>query len=342
VEARLREEETEEVDENAEFSAMSKASPAGSAAQRVPMTFFEDGICRAYEAEPSKAMNIECVMVLDRPIKRDVFRAVLLARGLTYHRMRSRIVVGRGGRHLFEELDAEAVVDRILHEVSRPDGTWPDLQALLSRQLLAPWHADLPHWEVFIVRGLCRSAELPGDTALFFRLDHALGDGFALKNWLMGFTDEINAGALSLHCSSRTHPMPTSESTDHLPQLMAPRASPGAASSPVLSRIAAAGLVVWAVLKMLFFQVVLLLPALWIAVVESELDDTETTLKWEAVRPRKSMNKEVRLSSEYSLASIRALATCLSTPSKRCTVNDVLMGACLFLPHRESLCKHLP
>ena len=305
------------------------------------MTFFEDGICRAYEAEPSKAMNIECVMVLDRPIERDAFRAVLLARGLAYHRMRSRIVVGHGGRHLFEELDAEAVVDRILHQVSLPDGTWPDLQALLSSQLLAPWRADLPHWEVFIVRGLRRSAELPGDTALFFRLDHALGDGFALKNWLMGFTDEIKAGDLSLHWSSRTHPMPTSESTDHLPQLLAPRASPGASGTPVLSRIAAAGLVVWAVLKMLFFQVVLLLPALWIAVVESELDDTETILKSEAVRHRKSKGssclgrvlpcelarKEVRVSSEYSLASIRALAKSLSTPSKRCTVNDVLMGA---------------
>jgi len=73
-----------------------------AAARRVPMTFFEDGICRAYEAEPTKAMNIECLMVLDRPIERAAFRAVLLARGLTYHRMRSRIVVGRGGRHLFE------------------------------------------------------------------------------------------------------------------------------------------------------------------------------------------------------------------------------------------------
>jgi len=34
-----------------------------------------------------------------------------------------------------------------------------------------------------------------GETALFFRLDHALGDGFALKNWLMSLTDEI--GSLS-------------------------------------------------------------------------------------------------------------------------------------------------
>ena len=210
----------------------------------------------------------------------------------------------------------------VVHECIPPwwSRRGPDLQALLGSQLLAPWRADLPHWEVFIVRGVGRSAELPGDTALFFRLDHALGDGFALKNWLMGFTDEIKAGDLSLHWSSRTHPMPTSESTDHLPQLLAPRASPGASGTPVLSRIAAAGLVVWAVLKMLFFQVVLLLPALWIAVVESELDDTETILKSEAVRHRKSKGssclgrvlpcelarKEVRVSSAYSTTGLLA------------------------------------
>jgi hypothetical protein len=229
-----------------------------------------------------------------------------------------------------QELDPEAVIDRLLHEVSLADGTWADLQAMLSRELLKPWRDDLPHWEVFIIHGLRRSAELPGESALFFRLDHALGDGFALKNWLMGFTDEINADTLTPHWTSRTHPMPTTESTDHLPQLLAQRTPPAAATAPVLSRIAAASLTVWSVLKAVFLQVVLLLPALWIAVVESELDDTKTKLKWDEVRHRKAMHKEVRVSSEYSLASIRALAKSLSTPSKRCTVNDVLMGAC---PH---------
>ena len=70
------------------------------------MNFFEDGICRAYEGDPTKAMTIECLMILDRPIDRVAFRAVLLARGLRpYQRMRSRIAVGPRGHHFFEELE---------------------------------------------------------------------------------------------------------------------------------------------------------------------------------------------------------------------------------------------
>lgn len=273
--------------------------------------------------EPTKAMNIECIMVLDRPIDRSAFRAVLLERGLSIHRMRSRIVMGRGGRHFFEELDPTAIVDCILHETSLPDGTWADLQALLSRELLKPWREDLPHWEVHIVRGLRRSSDLAGDTVLFFRLDHALGDGFALKNWLMSLTDELNPNSMS---SQRT------ESTDHLPQLLPQRGPPANnAKRPSVAKSAMAGamarsLAVWAVLRTVFLQVLLMLPALWVAVVESELDDTMTHIKWDDSRHTKSMKKEIRVSGEYTLDSIRALAKSMSTPSKRCTINDVLMG----------------
>ena len=242
---------------------------------------------------------------------------ILLSRGLSYHRMRSRIAVGRGGRHYFEELDPETVADHIIHDVSLPDGTWEDLQDLLAGELMKPWREDMPHWEVHIVRGLRRSRELPGDTALFFRLDHALGDGFALKNWLMSLTDEINPNALSSLWT---------ESTDHLPQLLAKRVPTASAPHPLLAGMQAGSAAVWAMLKVLFFQVMLMLPALWVAVVESELDDTRTGIKWIELQHKRVMHKEVRVSGEYTLDSIRALAKRMSTPGARCTVNDVLMG----------------
>lgn len=129
-----------------------------------PLTFFEDGIVRAHTLEPTKAMNIECLMVLDRSIDRSAFRSVLLERGLCYHRMRSRIKAdsSKWGRHFFVELDPEAIVDKMLHETRLTDGTWQDLQALLSRELLKPWRQDLPHWEVHVIHGLRCSPELPG------------------------------------------------------------------------------------------------------------------------------------------------------------------------------------
>jgi hypothetical protein len=40
------------------------------------MSFFEDGICRAYESEPSRAMNIECLMLLDGPLDSSAFRGM--------------------------------------------------------------------------------------------------------------------------------------------------------------------------------------------------------------------------------------------------------------------------
>ena len=282
------------------------------------MNFFEDGICRAYEGDPTKAMTIECLMILDRPIDRVAFRAVLLARGLRpYQRMRSRIAVGPRGHHFFEELDPEAVVDRLVHETVLDDGSWAGLQALLSLELLKPWRSDLPHWEVHIVRGLRRSASLPGETALFFRLDHSLGDGFALKNWLMSLTDEINPNALSSLWT---------ESTDHLPQLLAKRGPGAPVADPLLKSVVAGCRSAWAMVTFVMMQVILLLPALWIAVVESELNDTHTRIKFDESHHTRTMHKEARLSSEFSLDSIRALAKSMSTPTKRCTVNDVLMG----------------
>lgn len=44
--------------------------------ERVPMSFFEDGICRAYENEPTRAMNIECLMLLDGPLDSSAFRGI--------------------------------------------------------------------------------------------------------------------------------------------------------------------------------------------------------------------------------------------------------------------------
>jgi len=196
--------------------------------------------------------------------------------------MRSRIVVGAGGRHFFEELEPEEIVDNILHEITLPDGTWDDLQALLSKDLLLPWKQHLPHWEVHIVRGLQRSPELPGDTALFFRLDHALGDGFALKNWLMSLTDEINPNSTKNRWTA---------STDHLPQLLAKPAAAGRANSgialPLLASLRKGCLAALHILKVVTLQLLLLLPALWVAVVESELNDTETHIKWDETRHQK-------------------------------------------------------
>lgn len=322
-------------------TAAPEARAEAAAAETAPMTFFEDGICRAYDADPTKAMNIACLMVLDRAPARDALRAVLLSRALSFPRMRSRVVVDARGRHAFEERDPKAVVDQILHDEDLVRGTWDDLQALISRELLRPWRPALPHWEVFLVRGLQRSAELPGESALFFRLDHALGDGFALKNWLMSLTESIGTEALSTRWTSRTLPhLPITESTEHLPQLLAQHtatvppaatnvtaATTEAASDSVPSRVAARGAAAWALLRVAFWQVLLLLPALWVAVVASELSDTQTKLTFDERKGhRKSLQKEVRVSREYSLASIRSLAKSLSTPSRRVTVNDVLMG----------------
>jgi len=107
-----------------------------------------------------------------------------------------------------------------------------------------------------------------------------------------------------------------------------------AARKSLMSRIAAGSLTVWALLKKVwallktvFLKVLLAPPALWVAVVGSELDDTKTKLTFdEGKGHRKSLRKEMRVSGEYSLASIRAIAKSLSTPSTCCTVNDVLIG----------------
>jgi len=52
-----------------------------------------------------------------------------------------------------------------------------------------------------------------------------------------------------------------------------------------------------------------MLPALWIAVVDSKLDDTVTNIKWDEKRHTKTMHKEIRISREYTLDSVREVAS---------------------------------
>jgi len=117
------------------------------------------------------------------------------------------------------------------------------------------------------------------------------------------------------------------DTTDGIPQLLVQRPAETTKrdTNSLRARAQKALSLSWTLLRTVFFQVALLLPSLWIAVVESELSDTTTHLKWDDERHKKSMHKEIRTSGEYSLESIRALAKSMSTPSSRCTVNDVLM-----------------
>jgi WS/DGAT/MGAT family acyltransferase len=132
---------------------------------------------------PENLMHIHGVLVLAGDVERERVADVLRARLLRVPRFHQRIESGPEGPVWAS--DPEFELDRHVTEERLPaPGGDAELAAAIGAHLHRPFDRRYPLWEFRVLRGY-----RGGDTAVFGRLHHVLGDGVALMVVLLALTD---------------------------------------------------------------------------------------------------------------------------------------------------------
>ncbi len=150
-------------------------------AHRIPLS----GADRAWlrMEHPTNLMMISGVLMFDKPMTTDTFKALLEERLLIYRRFRQRIVYQRGTPYW--EDDPLFDLDRHVHSLALPGkGSQQELQDLTSDLMSTPLDYSKPLWQMH----LAENYEAGG--ALIVRLHHCIGDGIALIHVLISMADE--------------------------------------------------------------------------------------------------------------------------------------------------------
>ena len=146
---------------------------------------------------PSNLMIVNCIMTFDEPVDYRTIYETATERLVSVPRFCDRIVTRRrwfGERHDWSPAE-NFDLHRHLIEVSLdPPGTQQQLREFIAMQMSRPFDLKHPPWRLFVINGY------DGRTALFWQLQHAIGDGVALMVLLLSLTDLD-------HESSRPNPL---------------------------------------------------------------------------------------------------------------------------------------
>eukprot|EP00960_Hanusia_phi_P053408 762056-Hanusia_phi.AAC.2 len=276
------------------------SSADGRQARRRSMTFFEEGICSSYAQDPLQNMNIEALVVLDGELNKQDVVDLLRERLLAFDRFRSKIVRTEQGKYFFQEMEiSDGIMDRIVQEKNLRQGTWQELLEYMGEVLFAPWLEELPRWDVHLLHNFKDEGKVM--TAILFRFDHSLGDGFALSKVLLSLTD---------HSPEQQEKMLQTKRRERKQERFFQEGR------------GTCGKLLSSVFNMLFSHVqqfAYILRGLWMAIVEMELSDSRSILSVRSADPKV---KEMRISRVHSLEKVKKIARL----EHNSTVNDVLMA----------------
>ena len=132
--------------------------------------------------EPANLMQINGVLVLDRPATVEEIKAIISRRLLPIPRFRQRVVAGPGGPRWEEDPGFD--LDRHVLPMALPaPGDDRALAAVVGELMGTPLAPDRPLWEFRLLQ------PYQGGCALLARIHHAIGDGVALMLVLLSLTD---------------------------------------------------------------------------------------------------------------------------------------------------------
>jgi WS/DGAT/MGAT family acyltransferase len=135
--------------------------------------------------EPANPVDIGGVLVFDGELSMNAFRDLVRERFLRFDWFEKRVVEPTGGlvRPHWED-DPNFDIDHHLHHVALPKpGDKAELQRLVSDLMSEPMDLRRPLWSFTVIDNY-------GDkTAVFARLHHCLGDGFALAHLMLSMAD---------------------------------------------------------------------------------------------------------------------------------------------------------
>ena len=161
--------------------------------------------------EPANLMQINGVLVLDRPASVEEIKAIVRCRLLPIPRFRQRVVAGQGGPR-WEE-DPSFDLDRHVLAMALPaPGDDRALAAVVGELMGTPLAPDRPLWEFRLLQ------PYQGGCALLARIHHAIGDGVALMLVLLSLTDLQPTGPPTVRVTPDEIPPPeTPESPERAP-----------------------------------------------------------------------------------------------------------------------------
>lgn len=164
--------------------AIVSSSRAGPAAAHVPLAGVDAAWLRM--DSPENLMHIHGVLVLDGDVERERVADLLSRRLLRIPRFHQRVEqIDRSQGGLAWASDPEFDLARHVTEERLPEpGGDAELAAAIEAHLDRPFVRRYPLWEFRVMRGY-----RGGDTAVFGRLHHVLGDGVALMVVLLALTD---------------------------------------------------------------------------------------------------------------------------------------------------------
>jgi diacylglycerol O-acyltransferase / wax synthase len=137
---------------------------------------------------PENPMTISAILWFDRPPDHDQLRAAIEERLLARHPVfRQRIVPSRvpGLLPRWEDVEDFDLDDHLLVAALPDPGDQETLEAVCSRERSTPLDRDRPPWSLSVYEGYRGSG-----AAIHARLHHAIGDGLALMQLLLGLADE--------------------------------------------------------------------------------------------------------------------------------------------------------
>ena len=133
--------------------------------------------------EPANLMQINGVLVLDKPVDIERIKEIVRRRLLPIRRFRQCVVAGRGDHPRWED-DPAFDLDRHVLAASLPaPGDDGALAAVVGELMSTPLASDRPLWEFRLLQ------PYRGGCALLARIHHAIGDGVALMLVLLSLTD---------------------------------------------------------------------------------------------------------------------------------------------------------
>jgi WS/DGAT/MGAT family acyltransferase len=167
-------------------ASLAAPEPLGPAARSTPLSAVDVAWLRM--DEPDNLMHIHGVIVLEGSPSRDQVAQLLERRLLLLPRFRQRIATD-GGRPVWTDDDAFDIAHHVIDDPLAEPGGDAELAAKIEEHLDRPFDRARPLWEFRLFRGYHG-----GDTAVFAKIHHAIGDGVAMMVVLLAMTDMTRAG----------------------------------------------------------------------------------------------------------------------------------------------------
>jgi len=134
--------------------------------------------------EPTNLMVISGLMMFEDRLDPQRVADHIGQRLHPYPRFHQRVIRGPGGRPVWEEDPSFDIRSHVQHVALPAPHDRAALQAMVSDLMSTPLDENLPLWQAHVIDGF------EGGSVVFFRLHHAIADGFALLKVMLSLTDD--------------------------------------------------------------------------------------------------------------------------------------------------------